>query len=408
MRGCGFWLLNGLIVLVSVCSWILIDYPPSSSQIGLGLNPWLVRLLAMMAVGGATIFWLARFGKIAVFLTLVSPLTWGLIMTRPVEAWLMAAVIGLVANRKMWLICGLLVVLALTSWGKTNISSNFEIKQVSEKTIKRITDEDGLTEKVELPMTLRRLANNKLTTIGTNVWKEVVRPVDLESLFFQEINPLSRKSLPIFFWPTILLLPFGLYAVRKKEVVILLAGYLYFLITSGDDYIRYSWMLVGLVVTLSYGWRVLVGINKVAGYFVLGLIGYGFISFSYDFSKRSDYWLDNRPLLYRNIYHLVADSAGDKVVITDLIGNSRKYCDYFLGDKCDGLTFGIDNKAEPKSGDWQIGFIGEFAGTEFNNKFDETAKKKIEESGWKIVGGFKIRDSVAYRYGDEVILAKYE
>lgn len=400
MKGYGFWVLLGLVVLTWIYVWALVDYPPSLAQIGLGVNLWVLRLSAGVILIGSVILSLEKLGKISSLLILISPLTWGLIMMRPVEAILMALFLVLIVKQKGWLILGLLMILTLSNWGKTNIYSSLNMKSASEIAIRRITDEDSLSQKVELPLILRRLANNKLTMMGVSAWKEVVLQLDLESIFFQEMNPLLRKTLPIFFWPAIILLPFGLYKLGKRTLLILFFGWVYFLITPGDYFIRYSWLLVGLAIML--------GLNKKIKWLVVVLIAYGFVSYVYDFGKRPDFWLDNRPLVYKNIYSRMGSRIDSKVYITDLIGDSKKYCRYYLGNRCNNFIFGIDNKRELKKSDWQIGFMGEFVGPEFNNAFNDESKVKLEKIGWKIINIFRVRDSVAYRYGDEIIFAQYE
>lgn len=138
------------------------------------------------------------------------------------------------------------------------------------------------------------------------------------------------------------------------------------------------------------------------------LIVYGWTSHLFDFSKRPDFWLDNRPLVYRNLYLKIGDRTGNNVYVTDLIGDSKRYCQYYLGGRCDKFVFGIGGGREFQKGDWQIGFMGEFVGRDFNNKFDNQSKMKLAELGWRVTDGFKIRDSVAYGYGDEIIMAQHE
>jgi hypothetical protein len=138
------------------------------------------------------------------------------------------------------------------------------------------------------------------------------------------------------------------------------------------------------------------------------LVIYGFFTNIYDMKIRPDFWLDNRPIVYdfwyRNLITHKKES-GQKVFISTLIGDSQRYCRYYLRSDCDlkNIKFAsFDISSGVIESGIYLGFEGEFVGPQVKNEFVGDWKKKIADKGLVMVESSYVRDTVAFRYGNNI------
>ena len=142
------------------------------------------------------------------------------------------------------------------------------------------------------------------------------------------------------------------------------------------------------------------------------LTAYSFQVFLHDFSMRPDYWLDNRPYVYERFYKYFNNMEfgnSDRIIVTDRVGSSAKYCKYYLGKKCnDKFVFNSFDLNENPNRDYTLyaGFVGEFLGSDFYNSFPQNSLESVANQKFTILDSFQLRDTIAYRYGDLIIIAK--
>jgi hypothetical protein len=388
---------------------IWVNYPPTEFQLGKYLNGWGLRILTLgLIIGG---LWLGRIKNDWLTLTLVftSFGLWGVWLGYPRESLLLAmflASLGIKNTKIMylgWLV--LLTVVGIVNFKSAAIWQVAKINDVESEVVRRFTSEDSLTQKIELPFKIRRLATNKLTVGGGKVWKELVAVADLESIFFGEIHPLFRKTLTMFVWPAVWLFLLGLAVTKNRSRWIsLVPGVIHFWISGGPYYIRFVWLVPGMALIIGDGLRALWDYKKWLGWSGAIILVYGIMAMGRDLIVRPDYWLDNRPLLYKEIYGRLGETEGSKVYVTDVLGNSQKYCQYYIKNRCNNLDFGIP-KTKQKD-EIYVGFIGEFLGSSFKNTFTDDWIKVMEDNGYEVLDFFDIRDSIAYGLGERVIVVK--
>ena len=399
-------ILSLLIFTAYLIVSIAIKYPVSAWQVNWGIGVWPQRALALLFLLWGLRKLQKNISQIAYYLIIISPSIWGLWLSRPKETLVLAIMWRIMTSRnryKIFLIIGL--VLFSIKVSDAPLIGAMKINKAQAEVVGRFTAESRLSDRVIVPLWFERLGNNKLAVLGKNIWKETTAVVDLESIFFQEFHPLSRKSLPIFFWPTICLLPLGLTAVfkskNKKIIPWLMVGVVYFWLKNDDYFVRYSWLLVGLAIILGQGWEKIKKLNLKIAWILVFLIAYGLQAFWFDVSKMVDFWLDNRPIAYRWIFSHIKNT--DNTAITTLIGDSRAFCRYYLKESCRQLSFGI---SQENNRPYQIGFLGEFIGADFNNIFPENFKENLAAKGLELSDSLKLRDSIAYKYSDYLVIVK--
>lgn len=328
------------------------------------------------------------------------------------------------SKTKKWTLCLVLglVVVGLLGYGqhidKAGLFNLLSDKTLGNQVTQKFLDEDDVTERIVLPLWFRRLSYNKPSMLGRSVIKELQKFWNIEVIFFQEISPDGNKALIALFWPLIIPFLFGLYIflnsknINEKKLLNywFLLSYWYFLTSSSKE--NYRWLLmiwwVGYVTAI--GWRQIYKVKPV-GIVLAGLWFYGWQSFDYDFRKRPDYWLNNRPLVYQYIFHNISNLGLKKeIYITDKVGEAERYCRYYWGSKCGtGMKFGsFDLRKGAVSDEIYAGFVGEFLGPDANNVFNDEVKNIIESKGFTVLGMKKLRDSIAFSYGDTIVIAQKE
>jgi hypothetical protein len=140
-------------------------------------------------------------------------------------------------------------------------------------------------------------------------------------------------------------------------------------------------------------------------------IGYGAVTNYFDLALRPSYWLDNRPQVYDFVYKNISQMEEYKdyqVKVTSLVGNSTGYCKYYLRGCSSSLLemngFDLTKEGvEPKT--IYAGFAGEFFGATENNEVPADWQGQLSRMGLVLIESLNIRDAVAYRYGNKIIIA---
>lgn len=410
-----------------------IAYPPSLEQLLFPFPVLVIRLLTVIILLVALYFWVKiaskyaeeRMVDISTVLILISPIFWGLWLQYPLESLRYFLVLGwwyflekLRFNKRLVYFCTAIffVIIIFFSNGKRlAILENMSISKAQTEVNLRFAKEDELSSKILLPLWERRLVNNKYSMVLRAGLRNLVSFWSLEPIFFQEFNPNSQKALVMFFWPGFLLLVVGLFGKFERRngfwQFSLGLAYLNFLLLLPRENYEWAFCLFPVSLIMAKGLLAL-SKYKVILWLVIFFYGYAFQAFLYDISKRSDYWLDNRPIVYGNIFASLEGvniQETDKVLVSDRIGGAKKYCQYFLKGKCDSnfyfSSFSLNDKEE-NSYKYLVGFEGEFLGKDINNFFSDEALQLISQKGFEIVDSYKIRDSIAYQYGNIVVIAK--
>lgn len=307
------------------------------------------------------------------------------------------------------------------------IFHKISLKDAQIEATNRFSKEDSLTEKIKIPLLLRRVSYNKYFIEYKILMSEVLGFFDIESVFFQEVHPMEQKSVVLFFWPELFLFMLGLYWVAVKNFkfkknnkfiwLFLTIAFVNFIFSSGAAYRRLFVILLPISLVLAIAFERLkffikknFVLSKISAILFIVLICYGFGTNLYDFSKRPDYWLDNRPLAYDFIFKNIKKLSFrnyKKIHITSIIGNSKQYCKYYLRD-CDNFIFeSFDLKNfQPDNNSLFAGFAGEFIGSDFKNNISVNWENQIKGKGLMIVASKNLRDTIAYKFGNDIVIAQ--
>jgi len=430
MRRWRFWVI---VAVLAVWWWLglKIGYPPTEEQLLVGLWPvfW-VRMVSFGLVIFSLFFWKKIFYKYKrdslyfyfVLAICLSPTFFGWFWFYPVEAlkWFLFSGIFWLSSRwkQKALVLPIIFLLVFSFWQnkeKARIWEIYEPARAKIEVTEKFMREDSLIEKIELPLWWRRISYNKISWMLSSTLKELISFWDLEPWFFQEIHPAGQKALILFYWPGFLLALLGWYSVLqgKKKNNQKMLGYLWCLAFSGYLFsrsggsFRYSLTLPFLALLIAEGLEFL---TRYKIYFLISLFlfFYGYQAFIYDLSNRSDYWLDNRPLVYKHFFEIVRNLPG-KIQITDRVANAVLYCRYFLRQQCDDrfMMAGFNFKDfPPQKGITYAGFEGEFVGPNFKNFFPDNITKRLTDDGFEVVSSKALRDNIANQYGFNLVVAK--
>lgn len=427
-----FW----VIVIILAVWWYLglrINYPPTEEQLLIGLWPvvW-TRMFCFGLAVGAFWFWkniLAKFKleKLYYYFVLVmclSPTFFGWFWLHPSESvkWFLVSVIFWMSSRwnKKGLILPVIFLLVFSFWqnnDKAKIWENLENKRAVFEVTQKFGREDSLIDKIDQPLWWRRISYNKYSWMLSSNLKEFISFWNLETWFFQEIDPTGQKALIMFYWPEFILAVLGLYYWLKRKdniknrllwswLILAMSGYLF---SKLSDTLRYSLTLPIIAILIAEAW---VNITQYKIYFGLFLffVFYGFQAFGFDLNKRPDYWLDNRPLVYKYFFETTRNIDGH-IQVTDRVANALLYCKYFLGRQCKEKfeMTGFNFKDSPPIKDiTYAGFEGEFIGPNFENKYEGNIADSLTGSGFEVISVKPIRDNIANQYGFNLVVATYK
>lgn len=412
-----FW----LAWIILTASWLFcglkVDYPPSVDQISRWdfLNFDLLRILSflILIIGLSLIYrQLGKIKKIWLTVMLTSPLLLWSIFLEPINC-IKLLIVGIGINLgkygKILSIVILIVVNILISGEKTGLLRALDTKNLDLNINEKFFHEDMIEDGIHFPLIMRRIADNKITYLGRNVAKEFLSYWNLERWFFQEVAPDSQKGLPMLFWPAMILMLVGLYYYKNFSNLVsflFLVGYIDFLFNPKNDINRWVMTLPFLSSIVSYG-LYLIRKKLVFLFPLLFLFFYGWQSFLFDFSIRPDYWLDNRPILYKHVFSTLPTESYTNFVVTDFYGVAKKYCLYFIKEQCDSrFLFGSFNKGPFEADKIYIGFEGEFLGPDYSDNFNDDSLEKIKAMNFEVLDSVKMRDKIAYKYGQLLIIAK--
>ncbi len=412
---------------------MIFGYPVSEQQLNVlnyfgfegELSLWLLRLLSLIILIFTLRNW-KNMGKYSVAILATSPLMLVLVLVYPLVClkFLIVTIFvqRAVKNKYYLVILGLILILfnIYVLGDNPAIFNKIDLSDAQMEVTKRISSEDSVRDAISLPLVFRRVSYNKFFISYKQILGEILPFFDIETIFFGEINPLLQKSVVMFYWPEIYLFVLGLYAIFRysdKNINNLLIGLMIvsmidYVFSEGAVYLRLILVMMPLSIVISAGFNYLVEMTRksniistisLAGVSIFLLMGIG-LAF-YDLNVRTDYWLDNRPLAFefwfKEIDKLNIDNYHN-IYISSLVGDSKKYCYFYLGEKCKNnkfsfVSFDLSKASSPNT--IYAGFAGEFVGSKFKNNIDSNWDKS---SNIKIINKTNLRDTIANQYGNDI------
>lgn len=434
-----------LVTTIELGVAIRINYPPTEEQLKVldffGLSGagslWSIRLATYFLSLACLKMWhevVRRYvtGVVALwscFFVFISPIFFVLWLVHPLIVFKILMVNGAIylffrfMKQERWLMFGLgmillTVVVNLILLNRPSIVSKLSLKEAQDGVTVRISSEDALNPRILAPLWWRRVSYNKYFFVYRNVLREILPFFDMETIFFQEVHPMEQKSIVMFYWPEIYLFIVGIYFLAKIKnkrminllVVCLVVSLVNYLFSDGEKGLRMVFLVLPISLILAEG---VVGFkSKSFSWILMFVIVYSFGINFYDLTARKEYWFDNRPLAYQFWFENLKNmdlSRFSKVQVTTLIGDTKSYCRYYLGDKCDQSNVVFNNfnaiSDSVPSGSIYAGFGGEFVGPKFKNDISEDWRGIAQSQGWRFVGYRRLRDTIANQYGNDIGLA---
>ncbi len=422
-----------------------LSYPPTEDQLVLInsflKNLWLLRILSLLILLTSLFLWykiLAKVisksvGLISCLIILISPTFYVLWLAYPIDCikifllillvfWFSRKKIGKLA---LLLISGYIVLFSfLTTKERASFVHKIGLKDATMEVQERFAAEDSLTDPIIVPLKIKRIVYNKYYIEFKELINEVIPFFDVESIFFQEIHPLEQKSIIIFVWPEIFLFIGGIFFLIKLEnknlnltvMVMFLFSFINFLFNPFVIFRKFELILFPISLIMAVAvvkiieTKVIFG--KTAGFLIVFLCLYGIMASHNDLNKRPDYWLDNRPYFYDFVFNSIKEKNLDdftKIYVTNLVGNSKNYCEYYL-KKCDKNkfifgSFNLEN-TRPNKNTIYAGFAGEFVGSDFKNNIKTEWLTLIKDKGFSELKTFSTRDTIAYKFGNDVVVGE--
>jgi hypothetical protein len=235
---------------------------------------------------------------------------------------------------------------------------------------------------------------------------------------------MEQKSVVIFVWPEVLLLIGGVYFLMKIKdkkinsliLITLFFSLINFLFNPFTVFRKFELILFPLSLIMSlaifniYKTKIIFG--KIIGLIIIFLSLYGIMANFSDLNKRPDYWLDNRPYFYEFVFSSIKDkdwNSFQKIYVTSLVGKTEKYCKYYLNN-CEKDKFVFDSfeleKIKPEKNSIYAGFAGEFIGSDFKNNINSDWLTLIKNKGFINVITKGLRDTIAYKFGNNVVIGE--
>ncbi len=420
-----------------------IVYPPTEDQLTVIKyffnNIWLLRIFSFVLLLAALFFWYKTMVKVVnkkisliscliIFLTPVFYVLWLTCPTDCLRIFLLMFLVWVLSQKKkLLMILGSIFIILfsfLTTTQRSSFVYKIGLKEAKTEVQNRFAAEDSLTDPVKVPLKIKRIVYNKYFIEYKKLINEIIPFFDMESLFFQEIHPLEQKSVVIFVWPEILLLIGGTYLLIKKKDkkinslinTVLFLSLINFLFNPFIIFRKFEMIIfpLGLIMALATEemFKTKIMFGKICGLVVLFLCFYGLLANHTDLNKRPDFWLDNRPYFYEFVFKSIKKrdfNKFEKVYVTSLVGNTKEYCEYYLGN-CDPNRF-VFNSFElkgikPEKNTIYAGFVGEFIGSDFKNNINSDWLTLIKDKGFTALETIKIRDTIAYKFGNEVVVGE--
>lgn len=387
----------------------------------LSLN--ILRLLTGLILFLAIWYWLRMTLKWSGILLFISPVFWVIGICYPLLAIKFGLVVLLLLKLKNNLAISLVAAIGLVIFfnlavlnNKPAIFNKLSFKDAQVEVNNRFVAEDSLKTKIVLPLWWRRVSNNKYFLTYKEVMGEVLPFFDLESLFFQEITPTGQKSIVMFFWPEIFILIIGIYFWNKNNnklktsflLGLMTLALIDFVFSEGSKFSRLYLAMLPLSLVLASGISGLMNQRWLIWVMTVVLI-YAFGLNLVDLNIRMDYWLDNRPLAFQFWYTNLAKldlKKYDKIQISSIVGESDRYCNYYLGNRCKDKkfvfeSFDLRNQTKIDKGIY-AGFAGEFVGSSFKNDVSRNWIEVAGGMGLRLVDKISLRDTIAYKFGNDI------
>lgn len=421
---------------------MIFGYPISEQQIEIlnifgfsgSIYLWLVRIFSLLII--LLLIWqwfqvlkelhLKKPKFVITAVAVLTPLILVLILVYPLVCLKMLMFVVLLKMglkiKNFWLVVPIVLVLynMFVLGNNPAIFNKIDFKDAQLEVTKRISSEDGVLESIYLPISIRRISYNKFFISYKQVLGEMLSYFDFETLFFGEINPLSQKSVVMFYWPYIYLFVLGVYALFELKnkhlnnflIVSFVLTWVDYVFSEGPVYLRLVLSVLPLSIVIGYGYFFLINraikANILARVALVGVsifVVVGMITSLQDLNIRSDYWLDNRPLAYEFWFSEISKLNIDqysRVYVTSLVGDSKKYCYFYLGKICDDKKFvfsSFDLTREKSNNTVYAGFGGEFVGSQFKNNIDANW---ANFSSAKIIKKLTLRDTIANQFGNDL------
>jgi len=117
----------------------------------------------------------------------------------------------------------------------------------------------------------------------------------------------------------------------------------------------------------------------------------------------------NRQFAYNFIFNNPDVADYKNYIVTDIMGEGQIYCKEYLDkntcNKIQYLNFDF-TKDESKNNNVYAGFLGNFIGKKYDNKFSENWKSMIESRGFEILSTYDLDDNIANEYGTKLIITR--
>ncbi len=430
------------------------SYPPTEDQLRI-ISPfytllssdnllWILRIFSLLLVIASLYLWWKllnrlinkRIAFISVVIILISPTIFVLWMLHPFDClkfFLISIFISLAMSiKKKWIlfsIIGSCVLILLSSVFTSSERSSFlhklSLSDAQSDVNIRFGAEDKLTDPVEILLSLKRVSYNKYFFYYKNLINEVIPFFDLETIFYQEIHPLESKSVVLFIWPEIFLFLFGIYFLYRNKykklsqfiTLMFLISFWNYIFCPNEPYRKFVMILfpisILIALTINEGFKRSIGFMQKSMFIATFIVlMYGIGTNYYDLFNRTSYWLDNRPLFYDFVFKTISEKGVDnysKIQVSSLVGKTEMYCNFYL-KKCDTdkFVFKSFDLTKEKLEDKKLyaGFVGEFIGPDYKNNMNSNWKNMISGNEINIIKIDNLRDTIAYKYGNEIIVGE--
>lgn len=440
------WAIPWFFVIAELIWQIAIKYPPTLEQLNIGvgspLSLWFVRLVSLALLLTSSFFLSSSFTtkvkKYFLILVLVSPLISLLWMSYPIDAlkiFIISLVFYFTKQKKMTILtrsvfCILTVILLNLLVFKQNppVMEMFSLPRSQQEVINRFKIEDSINSKINIPISLRRVAYNKYFLIVKNVANESLKFFDFETLYFQEVHPMDQKAVVIFFWPEMFILCLGIWFLVSNKptfkndlVILFIVSFIYFVTTNSSTDRRLAMALFPLAIVMSsvinnYIHDILTSFayskNKGVKTFILLLIFlslYGWTANYIDRFKRKEFWLDNRPIAYdfAMSYIQKQNSKYSQIIYPDTLYALDKYCSFYT-ENCNNLkpeNFDLSLDT-PEKNTLYIGFSRNFIGKDGTDKSYDEIVNYLTNKDIDVLGHTRLLNNIANGYGQELLIVQ--
>lgn len=432
------WIVSWLFVIAELIWQILIKYPPTLEQLNIGVGGpfslWVVRFVSLALLLAASLFF-SRSLSIKVkqyfwILILSSPVISLLWMSYPLDAikiFIISLMFYILKQKKITLsiisvfcIAAILILNLLIFKQNPPILEMFSLKRSQQEVIYRFNIEDSINSKINIPISLRRVAYNKYFIIIKNIANESLKFFDFETLYFQEVHPLDQKAFVTFFWPQMFILCLGIWLfVSKKSILknellsLLIVSFIYFLTTNSSNDRRLIMAIFPLAVIMSSAIeKYIKDKNKSIKIFIVlfsFLSLYGWMTNYIDRFKRQEFWLDNRPIAYdfAMSYIQKQNFSYNQIKFPDTLYALNKYCPYYIKNCSNFKSENFDlSLTSPEKNTLYIGFGGNFIGKDAKEMNYAEIENDIRNKNMEILGHTRLLNNIASGYGQDLLIVR--